>query len=102
MSNSSNRNYWDTIIRKFRDNPYENLWRAHMKEVYKVLAGKWLGDSNKGISLKTDLYDEAITKYNPIPFFGQKCERIIGTDTSFEVAAAAKRRMISECNGWEE
>lgn len=71
-----------------------------MKQVYKGLIDKWLGGSNGGITLKTDLYDEAITKYSLIPLFGQRCERIIGTDASFEVAAAAKRRVMSEWSGW--
>ena len=72
-----------------------------MKEVYKRLVGKWLGGPNGGITLKTDLYDEAITAHNLIPLFGQRCERIIGTDASFETAAAAKKRLISEWNGWD-
>ena len=100
MNKSINNDYWDTIIRKSCERPHEDLWRAHMRQVYKGLAGKWLGGSNGGITLKTDLYDEATTKYNLIPLFGQRCECIFGIDASFEIAAAAKRRMISEWNGW--
>lgn len=98
--NSFSRDYWNTIVRKAQESNHENLWRAHMKQVYLELIGKWLGDANKGITLKTDLYDEAISEYNLIPLFGQRCERIIGTDASFEVAVAAKRRMVSEWDGW--
>lgn len=100
LKKSFNNDYWDTIVKKSCERPHDDLWRAHMKQVYKGLAGKWLGDLNKGITLKTDLYDEATTAHNLIPLFGQRCERIIGTDTSFEITVAAKKRMISEWNGW--
>lgn len=70
-----------------------------MKEVYEGLINRWLDSSNGGLTLKTDLYDEAITKYNLISLFGNQCDRIIGTDASFEVALNAKRRLSKELNG---
>ncbi len=90
MTMSFSSYYWDTIVRKAQESNHEDLWRAHMKQVYKGLIGKWRDGSNEGITLKTDLYDEAITKYNLIPLFWQRCERIIGTDSSFEAAVAVK------------
>ncbi len=99
MPKGFNSDYWDTIVRKSCNGTHEDLWRAHMKEVYEGLMNRWLNDSNGGLTLKTDLYDEAISTYNLISLFGNKCERIIGTDASFEVALNAKRRLDKELNG---
>lgn len=100
MPKGFSRDYWDAILRKSWPNKHENLWRAHMKEVYQRLIDRWIKNSKAGLTLKTDLYDEAVSTYNLIPLFGQKGERIIGTDVSFEVAIAAKRRMTTEWDGW--
>jgi SAM-dependent methyltransferase len=100
MTKDFSSDYWDTIVKKLRDSESKDLWRAHMKWVYQELMNRWLDGSNRKFALKIDLYDEAVTTYNLIPVFGQKCECIIGIDVSFEVAMAAKRRMIKEWNGW--
>ena len=42
----------------------------------------------------------ALSTYNLIPLFAQRCERIIGTDVSLEVAMVAKRGMVTEWNDW--
>lgn len=98
ISNSSN--YWDTIIGTSSGSNREDLWRAHLQEVYHGLMDRWIEDSNNGLALKTDLYDEAVSTYNLVPLCKQKCERIIGTDVSFGVAKAARKRLIKERNGW--
>ncbi len=36
-------NYWDTIVRNSCDGTHEDLWRAHMKEVYEGLLGLFMG-----------------------------------------------------------
>ena len=97
---SFSSDYWDMIIRKSCGSKREDLWRAHLKEVYQRLMDRWVKNSRGGLALKTDLYDEAVSIYNLIPLCEQKCEHIIGTDVSFGVAMAAKRRMIKEWNGW--
>jgi len=100
MQKSFSGDYWNTITKKSIDNDREDLWRAHMKKIYQKLIDRWIEDSNDGIALKTDLYDEAISTHNLIPLFGNKCKRIIGIDISFEIASSAKRRMMKEWNGW--
>lgn len=61
---------------------------------------RWIKNSKGGLTLKTDLYDGALSTYNLIPLFAQRCERIIGTDVSLEVAMVAKRGMVTEWNDW--
>ncbi len=70
-----------------------------MKEVYKGLLNRWLDGPNGGLTLKTDLYDEAISNYNILTLFENQCEHIIGNDASFEVTLNAKRRLAKELNG---
>ncbi len=71
-----------------------------MKDIYQRLKDRWLDSTEQGLTLKTDLYDEAVSAYNIIPLFGNQNGHIIGTDVSFEVAVAAKQRMADEWNGW--
>ena len=99
MTKNFSKEYWNTIVRKSYDSTHEDLWRTHMKEVYKGLMNRWLDSSNGGLTLKTDLYDEAISSHNLISIFKNQCERIIGTDASLEVALNAKRRLAKELNG---
>lgn len=94
------RDYWDMVVRKFSCGDHEVLWRAYIKDIYQGLMDRWAENSNARLSLKTDLYDEAISTYNLIPLLGQRCEYVIGIDVSFEVAIAAKRRMKTERNIW--
>ncbi len=101
MAKGFSRDYWDAILRKSWPSNHENLWRAHVKEVYQRLMDRWLKNSKAGLTLKTDLYDEAVSTYNLIPLFGQKGEGIIGIDVSFKVALTAKERMITEWDGWQ-
>ncbi|MBW2173253.1 MAG: class I SAM-dependent methyltransferase [Deltaproteobacteria bacterium] len=94
--------YWDTIIRKSYGGNNEDFWRGHLQEVYQELIDRWMDKSRGGLVLKTDLYDEAVSEHNLIAICRQKSERVIGTDVSFEVAVAARRRMIKERNGWHD
>lgn len=100
MSDSYTRGYWDRIIKELGGTDREDLWRGHLKEVYQELMDRWMQSSPGGRALKTDLFDEAIGTDGLIPLCGQKCDSVFGTDVSFEVAVAAKRRMIKERNGW--
>jgi len=93
--------YWDTIIERPGGRDHEDLWRAHLRGIYEELMERWVAGSGDGLILKTDLYDEAISQYNLLPLCADKIERVIGTDVSFEVASAAKRRMLETWNGWQ-
>ncbi len=90
MSKGVSRDYWDTIIRDSGSSHREDMWRAHLKEVYRGLMDRWIDNSRGELTLKTDLFDEAVSIHGLIPLCGEKCERIIGTDVSFEVALVAQ------------
>lgn len=72
-----------------------------MGEVYQALIDRWGNSSKTGLTLKTDLYDEAVTKNSLIPLLADISECVIGNDASFNVAEKARKRMIKECNGWQ-
>ncbi|MBW2259093.1 MAG: class I SAM-dependent methyltransferase, partial [Deltaproteobacteria bacterium] len=100
MSDSYTSHYWDTIVERPGGRDHEDLWRAHLQGIYRELMDRWTVGSPDGLILKTDLYDEAVSKYNLLPLCRGKCGRVIGTDVSFEVAAAAKERMTRTWDGW--
>lgn len=99
MPNSLNSNYWDSVAEESCSSRREELWRYHMKWIYQRLIDRWMKNSEGGVALKTDLYDEAISTYNLIPLFAQESKCVIGTDISFEVVRAAKRRKVKYWNG---
>ena len=98
-TNISGGHYWDFIDKRSNVEQSEDFWRAHLREVYQVLKARWREESKCGLTLKTDLYDEAISSYNLISLFGSDCEQIIGTDLSFVTALAAKNRITAEWRG---
>lgn len=100
-SQSHTGGYWDTIIERPDGRDHEDLWRAHLQGIYEDLIDRWGACSRDGLILKTDLYDEAVSQYNLLPLCADKSERVIGTDVSFEVAAAATRRMLRTWHGWQ-
>jgi SAM-dependent methyltransferase len=101
MSGSYTSDYWDTIIERPGGRDHEDLWRAHLQRIYRELMGRWMADSREGLNLKTDLYDEAVTQHNVLPLCGNDSKDVIGTDVSYEVAAAAKKRMLRTWDGWQ-
>lgn len=74
-------------------NSTENIWRQYMQRIYIRLLYKWAGDSLPEPSLKTDLYDEAITAKNMLPILAKKSGFSIGMDISSDVASRAKNKL---------
>jgi len=99
MSNNHTSDYWDAIIERPGGRDHEDLWRAHLQEIYEELMDRWMA-AQDGLILKTDLYDEAVSQYNVLPLCANRSKGVIGTDVSFEVAAAAKKRMLRTWTGW--
>jgi SAM-dependent methyltransferase len=93
--------YWDSIVTKSNVEGTEDLWRAHMKELYQGLQERWGRNTRVGRILKTDLYDEAISTHNLVSLFGSRCDQFVGTDVSPEIARAAKRRTVHQGKGWD-
>ena len=100
MSKGFTEDYWGSISRKFSRGNNERLWRAHLQEVYRGLLDRWFENSPAGYTLKTDLFDEAISNHGLISLCRQKCERIVGTEISLEVATAATENINRENGSW--
>lgn len=92
--------YWDSLVGESRLKDRQDLWRAHMKELYERLTERWRGQERRKRILKTDLYEEAVSRHSLIPSFAGRCEHMVGSDVSFETARAAKQRMAGEGTGW--
>jgi SAM-dependent methyltransferase len=91
--------YWDSIVSKSSGEDRQDLWRAHMKELYEGLTDRWRAKEKPGRILKTDLYEEAVSRHNLMPALACWCDHMVGTDLSFETARAAKQRMGDEWAG---
>ena len=85
--------YWDLIAPQSGTAEREDLWRAHLKDVYQRLGIRWRHKGSVERTLKTDLYDEAVSRHPLISLLGSDCNRVVGADVSFETARAAKRRL---------
>jgi SAM-dependent methyltransferase len=85
--------YWDKVMAKTRCGPPINAWRSYMRGVYVRLARAWLQDLDSGRSLKTDLFEEAITDHHLLKDIGNGS---VGIDNSFEVVRAARARLTAE------
>jgi SAM-dependent methyltransferase len=94
--------YWDSIGTRSNVKHSEDLWRAHLRELYQELKDRWNQQSRCELTLKTDLHDEAISNHNLISVFGSDSDQIVGTDLSFVTALAAKNRMEAEWRGDHE
>lgn len=94
------RDYWDTVIIESASAKREILWRAHLKKIYKELFTRWNDKTICGLMLKTDLYDEAITRYDLLSLLCRKEVHIIGCDISQEVAKTARHKMNHVWVGW--
>ena len=89
--------YWDFIAAETKGNEIEDFWRAHLKALYQKLLDTWRKGARPGRTLKTDLYDEAVSRHGLIPLFGDGCEQIVGTDVSLLAAHAAKQNGRQAC-----
>jgi len=92
-SNHAASGYWDSIATKSRGTGHEDLWRAYLRDVYQDLGARWGNGVNIGRKLKTDLYDEAISRHSLLPMLENERDQVVGVDISFETARAAKRQL---------
>lgn len=91
--------YWDAVVTESGVVGSEDLWRAHMQALYEGLQERWTGGARADRLLKTDLYDEAISAHNLITLLAGRSGQVVGTDVSFEIARAARRRLESQASG---
>jgi SAM-dependent methyltransferase len=85
---SENSLYWDTVIKESSGSDDILLWRFYMRYVYRCLLSRWF-PGGEGTALKTDLFEEAVSRFNLLEDLGQTS---VGVDCSREVARSARDR----------
>jgi SAM-dependent methyltransferase len=91
MTDRFNKDYWDGVANNKSICNREELWRAHLKNIYqRFISG------HGGIALKTDLYDEAISEHNLLSLLEQHYQQVVGLDHSSTVAQRARQRITNE------
>ena len=79
--------YWDEIIATKRERLRLDAWRRYMKWIYESLVQRWFERGESRVALKTDLFEEACSRYPVLPLLGN---RGIGFDYSLQIARNAK------------
>lgn len=90
MQPSSSPSYWDGIVDEFQHQEPIEPWRAYMQALYERLAGNWLGQPPQGFCLKTDLFEEAISRHSPWKALGPGA---VGVDISEAVVQSARTNL---------
>ena len=92
--------YWNSVGSKSKDFNHEEVWRAYLREVYRTLGTRWWEGERIGRTLKTDLYDEAVSRHSLVSLFENQSACMVGMDVSLETARAARRRLEQTGKGW--
>jgi SAM-dependent methyltransferase len=87
--------YWNGIADDFGTDRQSSTWRAYMQQCYTTLASRWFANTPDGLTLKTDLFEEAVT---PLHLFGALGQTAVGMDLSLAVVRAAAARLRRERN----
>jgi SAM-dependent methyltransferase len=82
--------YWNQTSRRIADESTLVAWRAYMAAVYRRLLRDWLPAEGDGPRLKTDLFEEAVSRSRPFDDLGRSA---VGIDVSYAVARRAHRRL---------
>ena len=93
--------YWNSVGSKSKDFNREDVWRAYLREVYRTLGTRWWEGERIGRTLKTDLYDEAVSRHSLVSLFENQSTCMVGMDVSLETARAARRRLEQTGRGWD-
>lgn len=88
--------YWDDIAEQFGTDRQSATWRRYMQLCYTQLVGRWFADAPEGPTLKSDLFEEAVTPYHP---FGALGVHAMGYDLSPAVVRQARARLMQEHGG---
>lgn len=85
--------YWDDIAEQFGTDRQSATWRRYMQQCYTQLVGRWFADAPEGPTLKTDLFEEAVTPYH---LFNELGTHALGYDLSPAVVRQARARLQHE------
>ena len=95
-SNAESSRYWDGVLGATLGARPIEPWRAYMRHVYVGLMRRWLASSIPGPSLKTDLFEEAVTDHELLSELGPGS---LGLDCSPAIAAKAHDRLRGSGRG---
>lgn len=85
--------YWSGVVEENRETPGLEAWRACMAAIYGELVETWLPETTAGQCLKTDLFEEAVSRHHPLTSLPR---RGVGVDTSLAVLCRARQRLERE------
>ena len=86
--------YWDGILEEVQGSPAVDAWRVYMRRVYGRLLAAWSpAPTTPGFSLKTDLFEEAVSSHSVLGDLGRGS---VGIDCSPEIVRAAYHRLGPE------
>lgn len=81
--------YWDDVADHFGQHDPSATWRAYMQAAYRDLMQRWFASAPPGRTLKTDLFEEAVSAHNLFQDLGADG---VGLDVSPAVVRAAAKR----------
>jgi SAM-dependent methyltransferase/GNAT superfamily N-acetyltransferase len=87
--------YWNDVLGVTKRGRPLDEWRSYMQRVYRRLVQNWFQDYRAGYSLKTDLFEEAISPYHLLPDLGSDN---VGIDYSPAVVQMARERLTTAGN----
>lgn len=90
-----NSAYWDKVARQMSGASHylDRLVGDQKREKHLSLIRNWLAHGGKGVTLKTDLFEEAFGSDHFLSFLQEKSKQTIGMDISPVVVGRAKRHM---------
>ena len=83
--------YWDAVASDAAPDGFHALWRRHSDAVNGAPLARWLPRAPVAETLKTDLFDEAVTD-GLYPLLATRSRRVVGIDISSPIVAAARTR----------
>lgn len=88
--------YWDDIANEVGSGDPSVTWRVYMQTAYRDLITRWFASAPVGRSLKTDLFEEAVTPHH---LFAELGAQGVGLDVSPAVVRSASERIGTDVNG---
>lgn len=82
--------YWDAIANAVTAHDPSQTWRAYMQAAYRELLQRWMPVNESACTLKTDLFEEAVS---PFHLFDDLGAHAFGMDVSREVVSNASRQL---------
>lgn len=89
----SEADYWSGVVEETREATDIVAWRAYMATIYAGLVETWFPKSTPGRCLKTDLFEEAVSRHYPLASLPRGS---VGVDTSLAAVSRARERLAHD------